>query len=70
MYRITIRQVLGPDVVASVRVDGVTQTAGSVHLVDDGRDHEVEVVTRAKIAAVDDSGIVGTSGPFVARRAD
>jgi cellobiose phosphorylase len=56
LYRITIRQEVGPDVSVSVRVDGVAQAGRSVHLIDDRQDHVIEVVARARVRAVDDNG--------------
>ena len=51
LYRISIRQALAADTAMSVRVDGVAQSERSVLLVDDHRDHVVEVAVRAAPAA-------------------
>ena len=51
LYRISIRQALAADTAMSVLVDGVAQSERSVLLVDDHRDHVVEVAVRAAPAA-------------------
>jgi cellobiose phosphorylase len=70
VYRITIRQAFAPGAGTSVRVDGIVQPDRSVHRVDDGQDHVVEVVAGARAPAVEDSGSTAAADPFVARRAD
>jgi len=47
VYRITLRRAPTAEVPASVRVDGVAQSEHSVRLVDDHRDHVVEIVARS-----------------------
>ena len=43
-YHITVRQT--PDAETAVSVDGVTQSDPAIQLVDDRRDHQVEVTVR------------------------
>ena len=68
VYRITLRNGPTPGVPTSVRVDGVVQAECSVPLVDDHREHIVEVVAGTPVRAVHDHGSGRASDRAVASR--
>jgi len=66
LYQITIRQTLAANAAMSVMVDDVAQSDGSVLLVDDHRDHLVEVAVRVAPATASEHS--DGALPFVPRR--